>query len=90
MVAESEFLDEATSKMKRTTGNKWALNHLPQVLYAQDVVFNSDSTHEKVASLFDNAEFANGEYKYEPRTLRLIIQEHLYPLKTLTNMKDIA
>jgi len=89
-VAESEFLKEATSKAKRTTGNKWALNHLPRVLYAQDVVFDSDSTHEKVASLFDNAEFANGEYKYERRTLRIIIQERLCPLKTLTNVKDIA
>ncbi|KAF9647592.1 hypothetical protein BDM02DRAFT_3187837 [Thelephora ganbajun] len=44
----------------------------------------------KVVSLLDNAEFVNGEYKYERRTLRIIVQERLYLLKTLTNAKDIA
>jgi len=89
-VAENEFLDEAIKKAKSTAADEWALNHLPQVLFAQDVVFDSDSTQEKVASLFDDAEFVNGEYTYERRTLRIIIQERLYPLKTLTNVKDIA
>jgi hypothetical protein len=87
---ESELLREATSKANSTTDNEWALDHLPQVLYAQDVVFGSDSTHEKVASLFDDATFANGEYTYERRTLRIIIQERLYPLKELTNAKDVG
>lgn len=64
--------------------------HLPRVLFAQDVVFDSDSTHEKVASLFNNAKFFGEEYKYERRTLRIIIQERLYLLKTLTNAKDVA
>ena len=59
--------------------------------FAQGIVFDSDSTHEKVASLFDDAEFVdkNRKYKYERRTLR-IIQERLYPLKTLTDVKDIG
>ena len=43
-----------------------------------------------MAILFDGAEIINGEYKYEPRTLRIIIQERLYPLKKLTRVKDIA
>ena len=89
-VAENEFIARAVKTAKSTSANKWALNHLPRVLFAQDVVFDSDSTHEKVASLFDNAEFVNGEYKYERRVLRIIIQERLHPLKTLTNVKDIA
>ena len=89
-IAENKFLDEAVKKAKSTSTDEWALNHLPQVLFAQDVVFDSDSTHEKVASLFDDAEFIGGEYKYERRTLRIIVQERLYPLKTLTNVKDIA
>jgi len=88
-VAENAFLDEAIKKAKGTPG-KWALNHLPHAFFAQDVVFDSDSTHEKVASLFDDAEFVDEEYVYERRTLRIIIQERLYPLKTLTNVKDIA
>jgi len=89
-VAENEFLAKAVKTAKSTAANKWALNHLPRVLFAQDVVFDPDSTHERVASLFDNAEFVNEEYKYERRTLRIIIQERLYPLKTLTNVKDIV
>jgi len=44
----------------------------PRVLYAQDAVFGSDSTHGKVASLFDEAGIINGEYKCERRTLRII------------------
>jgi len=87
---ENEFLDKATSEAKSTTDDKWALMHLPRVLYAQHVVFGSDSTHKDVAGLFDEAEIINGEYKYERRTLRIIIQERLYPLEELMNVKDIA
>jgi len=89
-VAENAFLDEAVKKAESTSEGEWALDHLPQVLFAQDVIFDSDSTHEKVASLFDDAEFVGEKYKYERRTLRIIIQERLYPLETLTNVKDIG
>jgi len=89
-VPENAFLDEAIKKAKSTDDNEWALKHLPGVLFAQDVVFDSGSTHEKVARLFDDAEFIGEEYKYERRTLRIIIQERLHPLKTLTDVKDIA
>jgi len=87
---ENEFLDKATSEAKRTTDDEWALKNLPRVLYAQDIVFGSDSTHEEVASLFGGGHIINGEYKYEQRTLRIIIQERLYPLTELTDVKDIA
>jgi hypothetical protein len=89
-VPENELLNEAARVAESTAARKWALNHLPRVFFAQDVVFDSDSTHGKVGSLFDNAEFVDEEYKYERRTLRIIIQERLYPLKTLTNAKDVA
>lgn len=67
-----------------------AIKHLPRVLFAQDVVFKSDSTNEKTARLFEKAKFINGEYEHERRTPRIIVQEHLHPLKTLTNVKNIA
>ena len=90
-IAENVFIDEAVKEAKSSPEGEWALNHLPRILFAQDVVFGSDSTHEKVASLFgDDAKFVGGEYTYERRTLRIIIQERLYPLKTLTNARDIA
>ena len=88
-VAEDKFLAKATEAANRTP-HKWALNHLPRIVFSQDVKFGEDSTHAKVASLFRKAKLVNGEYEYEQRTLRIIIQERLYPLKTLTNVRDIA
>ena len=41
----AENPEKATSLLQSTTDDEWALNHLPRVLYAQHVVFNSDSTH---------------------------------------------
>ena len=91
-IAENAFLDKAVDEANSTATKKWALDHLPQVLFAQDVRFDADptSTHGKVASLFDNAKFVGEEYHYERRTLRIIIQERLRPLQTLENVKDIA
>jgi len=91
-VAENEFLAKAVETAKSSTEDNWALKHLPRVLYAQDVTFDSDSTHERVARLFDNAEFADPKrtFIYERRTLRTIVQERLYPIEVLTDVKDIA
>ena len=91
-VAENVFLKRAMETAKSRAKHKWAVNHLPRVMFAQDVAFDPDSTHGRVASLFDNAEFVDAgcEFAYERRTLRIIVQERLYPLKTLTNVKEIA
>ena len=86
--SETRFITEATAKAKGE--HAWAANHLPRVHYAEDVAFDADSTLESVAGLLENAEFVNGEYKYERRTLRVIIQERLFPLKSLTNARDIG
>jgi len=87
-VSETDFITKATDMAKGE--HAWAANHLPKVHYSEDVVFSADSTLESVASLFEGAEFANGEYVYERRTLRIIIQEQLYHLKSLTNVTDIG
>ena len=87
--SESEFLQKAIREAEYSTG-KWALRHLPGLLFAQDVTFDSDSTQRRVASLFNNVDFVNGEYEYKGRLLQIIIQERLYPLTALTNAKDIA
>ena len=88
--AENELLAKAVSTAESSPGDEWALNHLPRVLFSQDVALGLDSIHSKVENLFEKAKLANGEYKYERRTLRIIVQERLHPLKTLTNVKDIA
>ena len=87
---EHKFLRKATLKAGETPKDRWALKHLPKVLYSQDVDFGPDSTHEMVAKLFNIAKIINGKYKYERRTLRIIIQERLHPLKNLMGVKDIA
>jgi len=85
---ETDFLTKASDMAEGE--HEWAANHLPKVHYAEDVAFEADSTLGSVAGLFENAEFVNGNYVYERRTLRIIIQERLYPLKSLTNVKDLG
>ena len=85
---ETDFLTKASDMAKGK--HAWAANHLPKVYYAKDVAFEADSTLGSVAGLFENAKFVNGNYVYERRTLRIIIQERLYPLKSLTNVKDVG
>jgi hypothetical protein len=89
-VPETDLLAEATSAAEKTP-DQWALKHLPQVFFHQDVDLGSNSTHAKVAELFARPEFfGSREYEYEPRTLRIIVQERLHPLKNLTDVRDIA
>jgi hypothetical protein len=89
--SESDFLKKAIAEAKRTP-DQWAVNHLPGLLFDLDVNFDSDSTHRKVASMFEGAKFVEEEkeYKYERRVLRILVQERLYALKTLTDVKEIA
>ena len=88
-VSETEFLNKAI-KAAEGTPAKWALNHLPLLLFQHDVVFKPNSTTERVSKLFENADIVNGKYKYEKRTLRVIVQGRLRPLMTLTDVRDIA
>ena len=87
--AESEFLEKAIEEAKKTEGG-WATKHLPQMFWAKDIAFDEDSTLESVGNLFKDAKFEGGGYTYERRILRIIIQEELYPLKSLTNVRDIG
>jgi len=87
-VSEIDFLTKASAMAKGD--HEWAAKHIPKVYYAEDVVFGADSTLESVAGLFENAEFANGNYMYERRTLRIIIQERLYLLNSLTSVKEFG
>lgn len=87
--SKSEFLKKAIKEAKRTP-NEWAVNHLPDLVFDLDLDFDPDSTHGKVASMFEDAEFVDGKYKYEWRVLRITVHGRLYPLKTLADAKEIA
>jgi len=89
-VPESDFLKKACAEAEMTEG-KWATKHLPRMLDARDVAFEPGSTLDLVAELFRNPTFAGGKkFQYERRTLRVIIQERLYSIKALTNVRDIG
>ena len=90
-IAENEFIVRANKDAEETEG-RWATKHLPKVLYSEDVKPSSNSTLESVARLLENPTFADAVKGpvYEPRTLRIIIQEELHPLKSLTNARDIG
>ena len=87
-VPESEFLEKAVEEAKNTGG--WATKHLPQMAWARDVSFDENSTLGSVANLFEGAEFKGGSYVYEWRALRITIQEELYPLKSLMDVREIG
>jgi len=87
-VSETDFLKKANAMA--VGDHAWAANHLPRVFYAEDVAFTSDPTLESVGQLFEDANIVNGKYVYERRTLRIIIQERLHLLESLTNVRDIG
>jgi len=86
---EMDFLKKANEEAEKTAG-RWATKHLPQVFYATDVFFDKSSTLESVARLFKDGKVENGKFVYERRTLRVIVQERLYPLKSLSDVREIG
>ena len=86
---ETDFLAKVNDAAQNADG-KWATRHLPQVFYSEDIVPGPVSTPESVTRLFDEVRFISREYEYERRTLRIIIQDRLYPLKSLSKVKDIG
>ena len=88
-VPEADFLKKAKDETEKP-GGKWAINHLPRMLHASDGVVNEDPTFESGALLPQNGRTVCGQFQYERRILRVIIQERLDSLKSLTNVKDIG
>ena len=86
LVSEQDFMDKATEEAGKP-GHEWALNHLPRFFYVEDV---HDPTYRSVDELLKNARFKNGEYTYVRHKMRVMVQEPLQPLETLTNVKDVG
>jgi len=89
-VPETHFLEKACAEAEKTKDNKWAIKHLPRILHARDITFEPGSALKSVAGLFRNPTFVGGAFKYEHRPFRIVIQERLHPLKSLTNVRDIG
>ncbi|KAF9789790.1 hypothetical protein BJ322DRAFT_1105650 [Thelephora terrestris] len=89
--SENEFVNKAIEEAKKKEST-WAAKHLPKIFWAGDINFGTDSTFESVANLFNTATLVGGggNFVYEKRVLRVIIQEELHPLKSLGDVKEIG
>jgi hypothetical protein len=88
--SENEFVNKAIKEAEKKEST-WAAKHLPNIFWAGDINFGTDSTFESVANLFNDATFAaGGNFVYERRALRIIVQEELHPLKSLGDVKEIG
>ena len=89
-VSETDFINKARDTA--TGEHAWAANHLPKVHHAEDVVFGEGTTLGSVAAMFKDGKFVDKRrrYVYEPRTLRIIVQEELHTLRSLGNVRDIG
>ena len=88
-VPETDFLKKAYEEAEMTEDG-WATNHLPRMLHASDGASGEDSILGSVARLFQIGRIVGGQFHYERRTLRIIIQELLYSLKSLTSVRDLG
>ena len=85
-VSEREFMDKAVEEAAKP-GHEWALDHLPRFYYVEDI---DDPTYRSVQELLENARFTNGGNTYERRRMRIVVQEPLDPLRTLTSAKEVG
>ena len=63
-------------------GDEWILDHLPNVLHAQDFDRTDEEPVKGLTELLGN--------KYEPRVLRLLVLEELFPITELVAPSDLA
>ena len=78
---EMDFVKKATDEAEKTAG-QWAAKHLPRVFYAKDVVFDKSSCSGVCRASVRGWQGHQQE--------RVIIQERLYALESLTNVRDIG
>jgi hypothetical protein len=79
--SENIIVNEAHSYAK-ACGDLWVLDHLPNVLHAQDI---DRTTEEPVKGLIELL----GD-SYEPRILRLLVLEELAPITDLATAPVLA
>ncbi|KAK0440226.1 hypothetical protein EV421DRAFT_2083803 [Armillaria borealis] len=93
--SEKKLMDAAKAKAEDMSGKDkrhWVLDHLPEILHSQDFRFNEqDSPQRRLMQLLIKAEYADGKtFIYEERLLRITVSERLFPLDSLTDVKDVG
>ncbi|KAK0430247.1 hypothetical protein EV421DRAFT_2041947 [Armillaria borealis] len=94
--SEKKLVDAAKAKADEIAGKgkrHWVLDHLPEILHSQDFRFNDkDSPQSRLMKLLIKDEYVNGPkmFLYEECLLRITVSERLFPLDTLTDVKEIG
>ncbi|KAJ3883193.1 protein kinase [Lentinula edodes] len=80
--SEQGLIGEARSKAE-STGELWALNHLPEVIHSVTLLPNKNTSfHRRLKTLLKN--------KYEERVMHVTVFEKLHPLSELEDPRDFA
>ncbi|KAK0474731.1 hypothetical protein EDD18DRAFT_1298695 [Armillaria luteobubalina] len=93
--SEKKLMDTAKAKAKEMAGEgktHWVLDHLPEILHSQDFRFNrKDCSQKRLMELLIKAEYAEEKtFIYEERLLRITVSECLFPLDSLTDVKEFG
>ncbi|KAJ7131627.1 hypothetical protein C8R46DRAFT_658699 [Mycena filopes] len=79
-MAEAAFVRRATEK---ATGNSaWVLNHLPKIIYEEEQELDADSPQRRLSEHLGD--------EYEDRVFRLVVQEELFPITSLTTAEELS
>ncbi|KAJ3808913.1 protein kinase [Lentinula aff. lateritia] len=80
--SEQGLIGEARSKAE-STGELWALNHLPEVIHSLTLLPNKKkSFHRRLKAFLKD--------KYEERVMHITVFEKLHPLSELEDLRDFA
>ncbi|KAJ7877113.1 hypothetical protein B0H14DRAFT_1690311 [Mycena olivaceomarginata] len=78
---EADLVKIAT-ELAIASGERWVLDHLPNILHAEQREFDKDSPQRRLFEHF-------GE-DYELRVLRIVVQERLHPITELTTAAELG
>ncbi|KAJ3734749.1 protein kinase [Lentinula guzmanii] len=79
--SEDALIREARSKAE-STGDPWALNHLPQIIDSITITYDESTVQDRLKTHLNE--------KYEERVMRVTILEKLHPLSELIDPRDFA
>ncbi|KAF9262504.1 hypothetical protein L218DRAFT_1077995 [Marasmius fiardii PR-910] len=79
-VMEYELVSEALNKA--VGEHVWVKNHLPRIIWAQNISFGEDTPQEQLAKLFPD--------KYEERHVCITVQRKLQPIHDLVTPEEFA
>lgn len=85
---EDEYILAARAKATEMgSEGKWVLDHLPEVLHAQALSIGEDDVQGRLERFFMDS---TNDKRYHRRSLRVVVQDLLFPLEAIGNVRDLA